>query len=89
MEIKLNKRIKFLKADVEYPIQSYFYDITEEADIPEKAKDSIQERVDILVKDVYDLIDEADRDVNGIVEEFSPDEYKAQLEDLKYERISD
>ena len=85
--MKINERLKSLKGDIEYDIQSYIYDKIEEADIPERAKDAIQERIELLVQDVYNLLDIADTDIDDVIQEFTPEELENIKSDLRYERM--
>lgn len=82
MEIKINET-KTLKSDLEYAVQSFFYDKTENANMPESAKDAIQERIELLLKDINNLTEIANTDVNDVIQKFSPEELRAIKSDLR------
>lgn len=74
-----------LKKEIEWQTQSYFDDKTSGADIPERAEDAIQERIETLITDINNLIDEAKTDVDDIIYEFSEENLKDIKADLKYQ----
>lgn len=71
--------------EIEWHTQSYFDDKTSGADIPERAEEAIQERIETLIADINNLINEAENDVDDIIYEFSEENLKDIKADLKYQ----
>ena len=87
MEIKLNSKTKRFGIEIADNVQIFFEDKVEDADIPERVRDSIQERIELLRQDIMNLIDVADKDIDAVIEEFTPEELENIKSDLRYERM--
>ena len=74
-----------LKENIETEI-NYWLDIKiQNADMPERAVEAIHERIDLLVDDINELLDIADKDVDEVMYEFSEENLKDIKADLKYQ----
>ena len=87
MEIKINRKMQRLVEELDDVVQLFFNDKTEDADIPERVMDAIQERIELLQDDIKDLVEIADKDIDAVIEEFTPEELENIKSDLNYERM--
>ena len=74
MEIKVNGKMQRLVEELDDIVQIFFDEKIEDADIPDRARDAIQERIEMLQDDIKNLVEIANVDIDDVVEEFSPEE---------------
>ena len=72
-----------LKNNVEELIQESFDDFICEANISEIGENAITERIKLLIDDVFDLLDEAKRDIDDVVYQHSQQYINDIKDDMK------
>lgn len=83
----INRKMQRLVEELDDVIQIFFDEKTENADIPERAMDAIQERIELLQDDIKNLVEIANEDIDDVVQEFTPEELENIKSDLRYERM--
>lgn len=66
-------------------ISDYFISYTNDADIPQRATDTIDELVASIMVDISDILENTRNDVDDIIYEFSEENLKDIKADIKYQ----
>ena len=72
-----------LKENIETEINYWLDRKIDNADIPERTIEAINERIDLLLDDINELLDIADKDVDEVMYEFSNEFIDDMKSDLK------